>query len=264
MYEATEESTQHGLSTPFGLETPHSYPISQTQNLPKVLIELANELYPTGRAYSIKDGKTISKVHEAINVGFIRLVQDSFFTLDSTLPDNINFSLDDCNLWEYRLGIVSNPNLDIEIRKKAILRKMSFARNIKAGQNKSFIESQLQLAGFDVYVHENKFFEAGEWVYKTPSEILGNIGGNTQYANNVKYGQGVQYGGSTAELIANLSTTSESFAIGTDRLWATFFIGAEVLGEYANVPSSRLKEFKELVLTLKPAHLVAFTFVNYI
>ena len=44
----------------------------------------------------------------------------------------------------------------------------------------------------------------------------------------------------------------------------TFFIGGAVLGESAIIPSDRQEEFRETVLKLKPAHLIAFTFVNYI
>ena len=43
----------------------------------------------------------------------------------------------------------------LEERKAAILRVLSYPNNIPERQSKSFIEDQLQLAGFNVYIHEN-------------------------------------------------------------------------------------------------------------
>lgn len=263
-YEVTDSSTVHGLNTPHGHKTPHRYPISQSQSLPSIMADLALQLYPTGRAFNMIKDSVLDKLHQAINRSLIRVLDDSQATLNSCFPDNIGFDENDCELWEYRLGITTNISLDIELRKKAILRKMSFGRNIKARQHLDYIETQLQLAGFDVYLHENKFFEDGEWVYKTPGDITGSLTNNVQYGGSSQYGIGMQYGSSEYQVIANLSTANESFSVGSENLWATFFIGGAVLGELAPVPSIRQQEFKELVLTLKPAHLAAFTFINYV
>lgn len=262
-YVVTDKSTVHGLSTPHGFKTPHRFPKSQSQNLADIMSDLAMQLYPTGRAFNMQKEGVFNRLHEAINRSFIRVVEDSNLTLDSCLPDNINFTIDDCVLWEYRLGIVTNSSLDIELRKKAILRKMSFGRNVQARQHLDYIESQLQLAGFDVYLHENRFFEGGQWVYKTPGDITGSLTNNVQYGGSSQYGIGEQYGSNEYDIIANLSTPNESYSVGSN-LWATFFIGAQTLGESAQVPLIRQQEFRELVLTLKPAHLAAFTFTNFV
>ena len=65
--------------------------------------------------------------------------------------------------------------------------------------------------------------------------------------------------------IAN-DVNEENYSIGgNENLYATFFIASPVsLLEKGTVSNNRKKEFKELVLKLKPAHLVAFTFINYI
>ena len=262
-YVVTDDSTVHGLNTPNGLNTPHRLPVSQSQSLPSLMSDLAMQLYPTGRAFNMQKGGVFDLFHEAINRSFIRLVEDSNFTLDSCFPDNENFSIDDCDLWEYRLGIVTNSSLDIELRKKAILRKMSFGRNVQARQHLDYIESQLQLAGFDVHLYENRFFEGGQWVYKTPGDITGTLTNNIQYGGDSQYGIGAQYGANEFQVIANLSTENEPYNVGAN-LWATFFISGPTLGATAEVPLIRQQEFKELVLTLKPAHLAAFTFINYV
>jgi len=255
MYEVTDKSTQHGLLTPHGYNTPHRYPTAGIAII-DVFADLARQLYPTGRAWYMNKNGTFDNLHKAINRSFVRVVQDSYLTLDSVFPDNDNFSENDATLWEYRLGLITNTSLDLETRKQIILRKMSYPGNVQARQHPLFIENQLQLAGFDVWVHENT------QPYQTPSEIVALSIDATQHGGITQHGLGTQHGAGGFEVIANLSTPNESYSIGSN-IWATFFIGGENLGDYANVPANRLQEFKELVLKLKPAHTVAYTFVNY-
>ena len=47
-------------------------------------------------------------------------------------------------------------------------------------------------------------------------------------------------------------------------LRATFFISAAILYDPADVQEIRKKEFRELILKLKPAHTVAYLYINYI
>jgi len=256
-YQKTDKSTMHGSKTPHGLKVPHRYPVASGQGNTDIFSGLVKQLYPTGRAWYIKRNGFFDRLHQAINRSFIRVVEDCKFTIDSQFPDNVNFNENDATLWEYRLGLITNTQLSLEVRKQAILRKMSYPNNIKARQNKLFIEAELQKAGFEVWVHENVP------PYQTPADISGLSSTNTQHANDVQHGDGLQHGSTGFQVIANLSSPTEDFAIGGD-LWPTFFIGGEDLGNIANVPLIRQREFKELVLKLKPAHLVAFTFVNYV
>ncbi len=254
-YIVTEKSTMHGIKTPHGYSTPHRYPVSADANVSDIFSELARQLYPTGRAWYMKRNSIFFNIHKAINRSFIRLIDDSKFTIDSLFPDNVNFSEDDASLWEYRLGLITNPLLSLEVRKMAILRKMAYPSNIKARQHPLFIESQLQAAGFDVYVYDNTP------PYRTPNDIIATLVTETQHGPPTQHGLGTQHGGTGFEVIANLSTPNESFSVGN--LYATFFIGGATLGATANVPANRLTEFKELVLRLKPAQTVVFTFLNY-
>lgn len=263
MYQKNENSTQHGHRTPHGRHVPHKYPTSAGTSLTDIFSDLARQLYPTGRVWYMKRNGVFDLLHKAINRSFIRVVDDSNLTLDSIFPDNNNFTANDATLWEYRLGLISNPILDLDTRKQAIKRKKSYPNNISARQHPLFIQYQLQLAGFDVYVHENKFFEGGEWIYKTPDDIAGLGSGALQHGNGVQHGGGTQHGSVGYDVIANLTIPKETYSIGEGNLWDTFFIGGENLGDMANVPNNRLEEFKELVLKLKPAHTVAFTFIAY-
>lgn len=258
IYQVTNESTQHGYNTPFGYFTPHRLPTIPGQTLTDIFGDLARQLYPTGRAwYMPKDG-VFDNLHKSINLSFVRLVSDCDLTIDSLFPDNVNFDEKDASLWEYRLGLTTNTSLSLEVRKQAILRKMAYPNNVKPRQSKSYIESQLRLAGFYVYVHENLK------PYQTPADIVSLSLSNSQHGGDSQHGGGFQHGSSSFDVIANEAVVNESYSVGVGNLWATFFIGGENLGDFATIEQSRLIEFKELVLKLKPAHLVAFTFLNYV
>lgn len=262
-YEVTEKSTVYGYGTPHGFATPHKFPTKSKFSFTTFMSDLASQLYPTGRAFYMMRGSVMDKLHLTINRSFIRILDDCRLTLDSSIPDNDNFSLQDCELWEYRFGMVTDLSLTLIQRREAIFRRMARGRNIKARQGRAYIEYQLILAGFDVYVFENGFMEGGVKVYKTPEQINGDFPTNVQHGNGFQHGIGAQHGSTASDLIANLIEPNESFNVG-DNLWATFFIGSETLGQMAEIPARREKEFRELILKLKPAHLVAYTFINFV
>lgn len=257
MYEKTDKSTQHGLGTPHGYGVPHRFPNSSRETLTDILIGLVRQLYPTGRAWWMKRFGIFYRLHLAINITFIRFIEACELTIDSAFPDNDNFDENDCLLWEYRLGLITNTSLSLAVRKQAILRKMAYPSNQKARQSPLFIQTQLQLAGFNVFVHENTK------PYRTPADIV-EIGlNNTQHGGVTQHGDGTQHGSLGFDVIANLAVPNETYSVGSN-LWATFFIGGETLGDVASIDENRLVEFKELVLKLKPAHTVVYTFLNYV
>lgn len=255
MYQKSEKSTQHGMNTPYGYGVPHKMPKTNFSFV-DLFSNLTRQLYPTGRVWWLKKNSIFDKFHQAIDRSFIRVVNDANSTIDSVFPDNSNFNIQDCDLWEYRLGLISNPLLSLETRRANILRKMAYPIGIKARQHHLFIENQLRLAGFDVYVHPNLP------PYQTPSDIIEVSLINAQHGGTNQHGLGSVHGTLGFDVIANSDLANESFSVGSN-LWSTFFIGGENLGDIAIVPEIRLQEFKELVLKLKPAHLVAYTFINY-
>lgn len=264
MYEVTEKSTVHGIKTPHGYKTPHRFPRAGIKSLTDIFADLASQLYPTGRAFYMKKGGVMNNTHLAFNRSFIRLVEDAKATIDSTFPDNENFTADDCSLWEYRFGMVTDTSLSVQQRRAAIYRRMSRGRNIPARQHKNYIEAQLQLAGFDVYVFENGFIEGGVKVYKKPEDIIAGLAGEVQHGENSQHGIGMQHGGGNSQVIANSYKPNEIYSVSDERLWATAFVGGSTLGSMAEIPAKREEEFRELILKLKPAHLVFFSFVNYV
>jgi hypothetical protein len=228
------------------------------------LIGLSADLYPTGRAFNMPNGSNLNNLHRGINMGLQRLIEAGAASLDSTFPDNENFNSADADLWEYRFGIPYNATLSIEERRAVLLRKMSFPQNIKARQGYRYVENQLQQAGFAVHVYENVFFDVlGHHYYLTPADILGTQPTGTQHGGGTQHGDATQHGGGNYAVIANSAEPNENYSTGGN-LWATFFIAGDTLNSIATVPASRQREFRELVLKLKPAHLVGFLFVNFL
>lgn len=262
-YEVTENSTAHGSKTPHGFNTPHKFPIKNKISFSVFMSDLAMQLYPTGRAFSVLKNSVMDKLHLTLNRSFIRILDDCRLTLDSSIPDNNNFTIEDCDLWEYRFGMIVDSNLTLIQRREAIFRRMARGRNVKARQGRAYLEYQLRLAGFDVYVFENGFIEGGVKVSKTPTQITSGLSTNVQHGNEFQHGVGYQHGSTGSDIIANSIEPDESFSVGSN-LFATFFIGGQVLGQMAEIPSKREREFRELVLKIKPCHLVAFTFINFV
>lgn len=156
MYQVDNNSTMHGFKTPHGFRTPHRFPVKSGTK--EELMALASQLYPTGRAWSLSELSLFNKLHAAINKSILRLTAQAYSLIDGTFPDNNNFTEDDAIVWEYRLGLVAGT-LTLEQRKANIYRKIAFPQNVKARQSLPYIESQLNLAGFDVKLYENIFYD---------------------------------------------------------------------------------------------------------
>lgn len=253
-----------------------------SENLYKVR-KLIAQLFPKGRAFRITKDSVKEKVVNAMSFGDDRFIQDVDSVLDHILPDNDNFTEDDAALWELRLGINSNPDTTLEDRKAAIIQKLNHPGNIIPRQGAGYIEDQLQLAGFNVYVHENIPAQTPEAVLEIPLE-LGEMGeyemGEIEMGSALSYypdlfivsemGEiemgGAEMGGAIySNMVVNyIEQEGDSMFLVGDNYKCCFFIGGEILGTFADVPESRKAEFRQLVLQLKPAQSVAILFINYV
>jgi len=119
--------------------------------------KLGKTLYPTGRAFKIPFGGVLDKLNSALSESEQRAFDDAVSILDSALPDNDNFTTGDATDWERRLGLITNPAVPLSDRKLAIIRKIRHPGNIPARQNFLYLQGQLQDAGFNVFVFENRF-----------------------------------------------------------------------------------------------------------
>lgn len=227
------------------------------------IAQLTKQLYPTGRAFKMPIGSFFEKYHTALNLSEDRAYRDALSILDSALPDNDNFTAEDATDWERRLGLISNELVSLADRKLAIKRKMNHPGDIAARQHYLYLEGQLQAAGFDVYVYENRFDDGfGGYITMNPSDV-GLSGDPVQLADG-QLGD-FQLGGAEFQIVANsiFQSIDASFDVGTN-LRSTFFIGGTPIGTSADVDQERELEFRQLILKIKPAQTVAYLFVNYI
>lgn len=227
------------------------------------ILLLAKQLYPTGRAFKMPHGGFFSALHEALAISKSTAYTDALSTFDSIIPDNDNFTADDATDWERRLGLITADGVALSDRKLAIIRKMQFPGQAQARGNYLFVQGQLQSAGFNVYVYENRFPDGmGGYITQNPVTLSGVI--NYNQHGQFQHGQ-KRHGGSYRNICVNHidEKLDWNFNIG-DSLRSTFFIGGSPLGTFATVPFARKDEFRQLILKLKPAQTVAFLFINYI
>jgi DNA-binding beta-propeller fold protein YncE/uncharacterized protein YmfQ (DUF2313 family) len=258
------------------------------------ILALSKQLHATGRAWWINFKTDLYNLYKGLSYSESRAVEYAESILDSILPDNDNFSTEDAANWESALGLIINENISLEERKAAILRKMQHPGNVPARQHYLYLEYQLQLAGFDVYVTENRFETATPGVYEVLDPDSINVS-FVQMGAGSQFGR-VQLGGGQGTAVytilgnhideskedVNLNdiisasqfgsaqmggATQLSSGLGYSRdelLRSTIYISAKNLAGNANVPVNRKDEFRELILKIKPAHTVAFLFVNYV
>ncbi len=230
------------------------------------LMALTRQFYPTGRAFRMPFGGYLETLHFALNISEMQAYNDAVSILNDILPDNDGFTEGDATDWERRLGLITNPAVSLEDRKKAIARKMNSPNRNPARQNYLYIEEQLQLAGFDVYVFENIFpnYPSG-YITQTPYEVSGSSEIITLMQHGDFQHGDQEHGGFYNNKIVNYINEIDdySFNIGQN-FRCTFFIGGNPLGTFANVPEARHDEFRQLILTLKPVQTVGYLFINYI
>lgn len=228
-----------------------------------ILGKLSRQLKPTGRAYKFPTGGNADGILGVTDEAISNCATDLHSILYTILPDNPNFKEVDASIWEKRLGLLQGINL--EDRKKAIMRKLNSPNQCKGRQSLIYIQSQLQAAGFNVWLHENKFSDGmGGYVVNNPGD---GSGGYTQHGLGI---HGVSNHGASGfpynSIVANYDKKElELPPVYSDaELRFTFFIGGQTFPNFAAVPITREREFRKLILTLKPQHLVAYLLINYV
>jgi hypothetical protein len=218
------------------------------------LLKLTKQLYPTGRAFWMPKNGIFEKIHDALTLSESLAIEKLKTIYDSILADNENFTESDATNWERALGLFNQNELTLAIRKQSILRRYKHPGGILYRQSALYLQGQLQDAGFNVYVHENR-----PTLYQFVSAIYGQV----------QYGQ-VNYGDTSIvgyTIVANSLDEIEdsTFNLGnSDNQKELFFIGGSTFPNSANVDFLRKKEFRELILKIKPAHTVAILLINYV
>lgn len=230
------------------------------------ILKLTRQLYPTGRVWKMTVNSYLERLHKALAVVEAEVYNDAAAILYAILPDNDNFTAADATDWERRLGLVSNNATPLADRKLAIKRKMNHPGTIPARQNYLYLEGQLQAAGFDVYVYENRFalYPTG---YETRNPLTVFAGAGTFIVQHGDWQHGDQQHGvalDPEDRIINYIDKEDdaTFDVG-DNLRSTFFIAGATLATTASVLASREEEFRQLVLKIKPVQTVAFLNINF-
>lgn len=216
------------------------------------IIKLTKSLYPTGRAWRIPYAGVFYKVVEGLAESELRAINFALSILSRILPDNNNFTAEDATEWERRLGLVVLPYyISLSTRKDIILRKYQFPGSFLNRQNYRYIEYQLRLAGFDVYIYEN----LGGTI-----DILDTF--MVQHADNTEHGIDTEMGGTYIDLIANSHLYGEAFDLPDAK--GVFYIAGASISTPASISPSLRESFRKLVLALKPANTIAVLNIDWI
>lgn len=235
------------------------------------ILKLTRQLYPTGRAFAIPKDGVLDKVHTALAQTESQYHEDALATFDVILPDNANFTEEDADRWEEFLGIITNSSVTLEDRKLAIKRKYNHPGTILARQSADYLQDQLQAAGFDVYVYENRFTDGmGGYEVKAPVNVFGAlVTGIAVHGSDAEHGplvHGNAYTGSVWEdmIVNHIDEDLDAwFDVGTS-LRDTFYLSSAYIETPAQIDANRKDEFRQLVLSKKPTHTKAFLYAEFI
>jgi hypothetical protein len=227
------------------------------------ILKLTRQLYPTGRAWKMPFGGWFETLHKSLIISEARAYNDATAILTSLLPDNPDFTVDDATDWERRLGLITNQLTPLALRKQAIARKMQAPGANPAKGHYLYLQSQLQLAGFPVYVFENiNYLYPTGFSQNNPVSVSPNLFSLFQFGDK-QFGDTQMGGGYTSLIVNSIDEQADNnFNIGNN-LRSTFFIGGAPLGNYVTIPLSRKEEFRQLILNIKQVQTVGFLLVNY-
>lgn len=257
------------------------------------------EYYVDGNGVYYVDGNGVNyisrgQINGDFNAAFFEVICDIFQDeyastlniLSQKFPDNPYFTADDAENHERVFGITPSEGSTLDQRKQVILARMSNDRNNEYQATRSYLEKVLRDSGFDVYVHENRFPSesvpaqagtaisgidtvGGGVISDYPFEAIYPDGSYTQIcANNIRPED-------DADFFEPVRGTSCGYAesgvdtFGTDdevdiykTLPYIIFIGGATYPNPADIPASRIREFRDLILKSKETHILALLYVN--
>lgn len=221
-------------------------------------------LFPKSRMFSIVKSENFNSFIRALTA----LPKDVKDYIGKIYLDIFPQTTRSIEKWEEVYGIIS-PNQDEDTRRQTI--SMRFKN--KGGQSALYIQNMLRGNGFDVFVHENNPpVNPADVVDKEYSWILTNgfipietdersvaisCGGDWRLGENKLFcGYFEKYLtiNTEADIVKDIEEEDIPFC---------FFIGGDIIKddegkirriETAKVPESRMEYFKQLILSIKPAH----------
>ena len=223
---------------------------------------------------------------------FDRVYSDVNALLDQKYPDNANFNEDDVTNWERIFGIVPSQGATFEERKEVVYARYRYPNGIQERGHYKFIQDQLQLNGFDLYIHENRFNSV------TSQSTLGQVRlgqarlgdfnaledafngieppvGFTEYCANFidpaddadiyTPSGGITSGSRLGGARLGIATLRNEPGVNRQaQLRSMFFVGSETFISPVDIPAYRQDELRILLLKLKPAHSVGVLYINWV
>lgn len=216
--------------------------------------EITKQLYPTGRAFGMIDNSVMKRLHDSLNITEATAFEDGKAVLNHILPDNADFDSTDADLWEKRLGLITNTATPLADRMLAIKRKLNYPGDIKPRQSHDFLQDQLDAAGFNVFVHEN-----------IPAVSVGVLSSNSY---NLGASQLDEFQLNSFfhknKVINHIDETKDEYFPVLSTFERVFIISGSTSGTNTNVPLARKDEFRQLILKVKPVQSIAYLYINYV
>ncbi len=211
-------------------------------------------------------GGFLYRLHRAIGASQIALWLANENIMDALLPDNPNFSEADAVDWYRRYGLYNSGSVSFTDMKAAISQRASWPVTPLNQRCAAFMTAQLQLAGFNVKVYQNKFWTGSAYIAKTPGEVLGEpvsesfLGGF--YLGDAELGSAHLLDGVSLCVNYLEDALDEPFVVSNYNQ-SCFIADPASVTTFASVPAARHVEFRQLLLKLKSVKMAAFLFVNY-
>lgn len=234
-------------------------------------------LLPRSQAWRITIAKTLRKFFEGLSAApedvrdFVDGVYGDLFpaTARSRDEDGGSGALEE---WEAQFGLVPSELSNFDARRAAV----DAAWKAQGGQSPAYIESVLQSAGFDVYVHD--FWASGPpYVARDPRDYttaprVGTYrcsGFATQptCSSSASQPRCNAFLNNDPHYLVNKDLTRRAPPpIPDDPSKFPFFmyVGGSTFGTTATVDAARRDEFQRLLLRLRPLHLWIVTLVDYV
>lgn len=203
-------------------------------------------------SFSTVTNENISSVFGKLLFGLagerVKAINSGIGILNQIIPDNEYYSADDATRAENLLGIYSEDSNTLENRKLSIYRKMQFPNNTKGRQHKSYLQHQLNQAGFNCKIYE--WDDVKNYVISTEHSTGTEHSSDTEHVSLLfpSYDQ----------IIANFINPNQEdeIMLTLSNVVNTFWISSADFNTPMNLPANRVTEFRNLILHIKPLYTI--------
>lgn len=228
---------------------------------------LLKQLSPNGRAFRMRPFGDFDKFADVHAKSFGRASVDISQVLDYLFPDNTRYNIETATEWMKVLGIFNSGSLTLEEMTAAIISRWLYPNNTTGSAYYYTISLAIQAAGFAAGVYENRFYEGGQWITKTPEQLWSELM-SVAICGVPMCGEtecGTEYLGMPVQRVVQyISEEQDSHFSISPNMRCTFFVASsDDISVKATLPLSRKDEFRQLLIQLKPIQAVGLAYINY-